>query len=134
MSNINAAATDRRSQVHTEIRSPIEAVLGRLVWFVFGFIEVLIAIRFVLLLLGANSKAAFVQTVYRASDVFMAPFVAILGVGRVSGATFEWSALLAIAIYALIAWGAVKAISAISPREHAETVERVEKQDDVNVS
>ncbi|MDO8915101.1 MAG: YggT family protein [Coriobacteriia bacterium] len=134
MWNINAAATDRRSQVHTEIRSPIEAVLGRLVWFVFGFIEVLIAIRFVLMLLGANAKAGFVQMVYGVSDFFMAPFMAILGTARVAGATFEWSALLAIAIYALVAWGAVAAINAISPREHAETVERVEKQDDVNVS
>jgi hypothetical protein len=132
MSNVNTASTDHRSQVHTEVRSPIEAVLGRLVWFVFGFIEVLIAIRFVLKLLAANTAAGFVQAIYGVSGVFMAPFNAILGTQQVAGATFEWSALIAIAIYALVAWGAVALIQAVSPREHAQTVERVEKQDDTN--
>lgn len=134
MSNLNAAATDHRSQVHTEIRSPIEAVLTRVVWFVFGVIEVLIAIRFVLELLGANAAAGFVQFIYGLSGLFMAPFNAILGTARVSGATFEWSALLAIVVYALIAWGIVALIGAVNPRVQSETVERVEKQDDVHVS
>jgi len=49
----------------------------------------------------------------------------------VAGATFEWSALVAIAVYALLAWGIVQLIRAVNPREHAQTVERVEKDDDV---
>ena len=100
-------ASVNRSQVHTEIRWPIEAVLSRVVMFVFGVIEVFIAIRFVLTLLGANAEAGFVKFVYGVSDVFMAPFNAIFSTDRVSGATFEWSALVAIAVYALIAWGLV---------------------------
>lgn len=133
MKNANTASSDRRSQVHTEVRSPIETVLARVVWFVFGVIEVLIAIRFVLRMLGANSTAGFVRLVYGVSDVFMAPFRTIFGTGRVSGATFEWSALVAIAIYALVGWGLVALIGAVSPREHAETVERVETDEDVRV-
>jgi hypothetical protein len=43
--------------------------------------------------------------------------------------TFEWSALLAIAVYALIAWGLVALIEAISPRERAETVETISEDD-----
>ena len=50
-------ASVNRSQVHTEIHSPIENVLARVVWFVFGAIEVFLAIRFVLTLLGANAEA-----------------------------------------------------------------------------
>jgi hypothetical protein len=133
MANVNAASADHRSQVHTEVRAPIEAVLTRVVWFVFGVIEVLIAVRFVLELLGANGAAGFVKFVYGLSGVFMAPFVAILGTQRVAGATFEWSALVAIAIYALVAWGLVVLIRTVSPRDHAETVERVETKEDVNV-
>lgn len=133
MKNANTASSDRRSQVRTEVRSPIETVLARVVWFVFGVIEVLIAIRFVLRMLGANSTAGFVRLVYGVSDVFMAPFRTIFGTGRVSGATFEWSALVAIAIYALVGWGLVALIGAVSPREHAETVERVETDEDVRV-
>lgn len=133
MQNGNAASTDRRSQVHTEVRSPIEVVLGRVVWFVFGFIEVLIGIRFVLKLFGANSDAGFVQMIYAVSGVLMAPFASIFGTQHVAGATFEWSALVAVAVYALIAWGIVQLIRAVNPREQAQTVERVEKDDDVHV-
>ncbi|MFA5843993.1 MAG: hypothetical protein WC971_04090 [Coriobacteriia bacterium] len=131
MSNAGAASTDRRSQVHTEVRAPIEAVVSRVVWFVFGVIEVLIAIRFVLKMLGANSSAGFVRMMYGVSDVLMAPFVTIFGTARVSGAVFEWSAIVAIAVYALIAWGIVALIRAVNPREHSGTVERVETDEDV---
>ena len=133
MSSTKAASVDRRSEVHTEVRRPIEAVLSRVVMFVFGVIEVFIAIRFVLTLLGANAEAGFVKFIYAVSDVFMAPFNAIFSTQTVEGATFEWSALVAIAVYALIAWGLVALIRAVSPRRHSETVERVEKQDDVRV-
>lgn len=131
MSNANTASTDRRSQVHTEVRAPIEAVLSRLVWFVFGVIEVLIAIRFVLRLLGANGQAGFVRLVYGVSGVLMAPFSTMFRTQSVSGATFDWSALVAIVIYALIAWGLVALIRVVSPRRHAQTVERVETDEDV---
>jgi len=129
--NGNTSSTDRRSQVHTEVRAPIEVVASRLVMYGFGVIEVLIAIRFVLMLLGANASAGFVQMIYGVSGVFMAPFSTIFGTQRVSGATFEWSALVAIAVYALVAWGIVALIRAVNPRDRSETVERVEKDDDV---
>lgn len=131
MPNGSTASIDRRSQVHTEVRRPIEAVLSRVVMFVFGVIEVFIALRFVLTLFGANAEAGFVEFVYNVSDVFMAPFNAIFSTQSVEGATFEWSALVAIAVYALIAWGLVSLIRALTPRRHSETVERVETQDDV---
>lgn len=131
MQNTNATSTDRRSQVHTEVRVPVEAVITRVVWFVFGVIEVLIAIRFVLMLMGANVEAGFVKMIYGVSGIFMAPFIAIFSTQRVAtGAVFEWSALVAIAIYALVAWGIVSLIRAVGPREHAETVERVVSEED----
>lgn len=133
MQNASTASTDRRSQVHTEIRRPMEAVVSRVVMFVFGVIEVFLGARFLLILLGANAETAFVRFVYGVSDVFIAPFNAIFNTQEVSGATFEWSALVAIAVYALIAWGIVSLIRAVNPRRHVETVERVEKADDATV-
>lgn len=130
MSNATIASVNR-SQLHTEVRSPIEAVMARVVWFVFGAIEIFIAIRFALILFGANAEAGFVQFIYAVSDVFMAPFHTIFATDSVSGATFEWSALVAIAVYALIAWGIVALIGVLSPRTHAQTVERVETDEDV---
>ena len=132
MADKNASSTDRRSQVHTEIRVPVEIVMIRVVWFVFGVIEVLIAIRFVLLLLGANAEAGFVRLIYAVSGIFMAPFIAIFKTQKVaSGAVFEWSALVAIAIYALVAWGLVQLIHAVGPRDQAQTVASVTQDEDV---
>lgn len=131
MPNATVASADHRKQVHTEVRAPIEAVMARIVWFIFAVIEILIAIRFVLKLVGANAEAGFVQLIHGVSDVFMVPFNAILGAQKVSGATFEWSALVAIAVYALIAWGLVSLIAVISPRRRSETVESVETHEDV---
>ena len=126
MASDNMAAV-KRSQVHTEVHSPIESVIAGVVWFVFGVIEVFIGIRFVLKLIGANAEAGFVQFVNGFSGIFMAPFDAILGTDSVSGATLEWSALVAIVIYALIAWGLVTLIGVVSPRRNAQTIERVEE-------
>ena len=134
MPNTSAVSTDHRSQVHTEVRAPWEAVVTRVVWFVFAVIEILIAIRFVLMLTGANAAAGFVNMIYGVSGIFMAPFVAIFGVQRVGSATFEWSALVAIAVYALIAWGITALIRTLNPREQAETVEQVTQDADVTAA
>lgn len=134
MQNTSAVSTDHRSQVHTEVRAPWEAVATRVVWFVFAVIEILIAIRFALVLFGANAAAGFVSMIYGVSGIFMAPFVAIFGVQRLAGATFEWSALVAIVVYALAAWGITAAIRALNPRDHAETVERVVQDADVKAA
>jgi hypothetical protein len=80
---------------------------------------------------SANTEAGFVRLVQGVSGIFMAPFNMILKTQTVSGATFEWSALIAIGVYALIAWGIVALIRAINPREHAETIERDEKNENV---
>ena len=122
-------STGRRTQVHTEVRAPIETLISRVVWFAFGFIEVLIAVRFVLKVLDANAQTGFVRLVYGASAVFMTPFNAVFATQRFSGARVEWSALVAIAVYALIGWGVVKLVHAVSPRRSSETIERVVKDD-----
>jgi len=134
MTNTGATTTDHRTEVHTEVRVPAEAVMTKVVWFIFGVIEVLIAIRFVLMLLGANAETGFVRMIYAVSGIFMAPFAAIFPTQEVSGAVFEWSALVAIAVYALIAWGIASLIHTVGPRSHAETVERTVKDDNVRVN
>lgn len=111
----------------------MESVVTGVVWFVFGVIEVFIAIRFVLMLLGANAEAGFVSMIYAVSDIFMAPFEAIFATQEVSGATFEWSALVAITVYALIAWGIVVLIRTLSPRRQAATVQTSVQDDNVRV-
>lgn len=84
------------------------------VWYVFGFIAILLAIRFVLKLAGANPNSGFVDFIYSASGILSAPFDNIFGVAKATTgnttSVFEPSILVAIAVYALIAWGIVKLI------------------------
>lgn len=129
MATITSAPGNRRRVAHTDVYSPIEVVISRIVYFVFGVIVSLLAIRFVFSLFAANTAAPFVRFIYGVTDVFMIPFNAIFANQRVNASTFEWSVLIAIVIYALIAWAIVAFIHAVSPRSHSGTVETVEHVD-----
>ena len=89
----------------------------RVIWFVVGVINVLLAIRFTLLLLGANRTAGFVDFIYSITSVFVAPFVGIFGEPTYGRFMFDWSSLLAIVVYSLIAWGIVRLITLSRPQE-----------------
>lgn len=78
----------------------------QLVYYIAGIIEALLAIRFVLQLLGASPASQFVDFIYRLTEPLVAPFYGVFQTTIHYGiATLELEALLAMAIYALIAWG-----------------------------
>ena len=130
MANAQGSLSKRR--VHSEARRPIEVIMVRVVSYLFGVIEVLLGLRFVLKLLGANAEASFVSMVYNVSAPFAAPFEAVFKTVKTGDFVFEWTTLLAIAVYALIAWGLVELIRAVSPRRVAQTVETVEREESVS--
>jgi hypothetical protein len=130
MATVDSGSSARRQTVHTETRTPSEVIWVRVVYYVFGVIEVILAMRFVLLLLGANKEAGFVSFIHNLSTPFMVPFDAVFKTQSVAGSSFELSSLLALAVYALIGWGVVSLIQAVSPRRSSQTVERVEKSED----
>ena len=92
-------------------------IVQRFIWFVVGVINILLAIRFALLLLGANQSAGFVDFIYGITGIFVAPFIGIFGEPTYGRFMFEWSSLLAIVVYSLVAWGIVKLLTLTRPRE-----------------
>ena len=89
-------------------RANLRFWVTRVIYFVLGVIEVIMGLRFVFRLLGANPDSAFVRALYNLSLVFVAPFNGIFNdqtLGNTS--VFEVSTLIAMLIYALIAWGLV---------------------------
>lgn len=116
------SSEDRHKSVRTEVRSPIEVTLSRIVSWFFTVIIVFLGLRFILLLLGANENTAFVNFIYQVSAVFLAPFAGVFPEQAIEGSRFDWSSLLAMLVYALISWGIIALIRAVSPREHAVTV------------
>jgi uncharacterized protein YggT (Ycf19 family) len=80
---------------------------SQLVYMLFAVIDGLLLIRLVLKLLGANPHAGFASFIYGFTDFFMAPFRNLLpavGSGSSSGAVLETSVVIAIIVYALLAW------------------------------
>lgn len=106
----------RQTVAHREQTSSV-VVLQRVVWFIAGLISILIALRFVFLLLGANREASFTDFIYSVSAPLVAPFTGIFGEPSYSASVFEVSSLLAIVIYLLIAWGIAKLVTIARPKD-----------------
>ncbi|MHB1294038.1 MAG: YggT family protein [Anaerolineae bacterium] len=82
----------------------------RLVWLVFGILDAMIGLRVLLKLIAANPEAGFAQFVYNTTEVFLAPFSGLTSTPSAGGAVLEIPSVIAILVYALLAWGIVKMI------------------------
>jgi len=80
------------------------------IYLLFGLLGGLLGIRFVLGLLGANPAAGFAQLIYGVTGPFIAPFAGLFGQPRFEGSVFESNSLVAILVYALIAWVLVRIV------------------------
>jgi hypothetical protein len=77
----------------------------QVVWYILGILEVILVFRLALKLLDANTGAVFTRFVYGLSGVFTMPFESVFRVTQVSGSVFEWTTLLAMVVYYLVAFG-----------------------------
>ena len=102
----------------------------QVVWYLLGILEVILVFRFALKLLGANASAGFTDFVYDISRLFVAPFLNVFRITRVEGSVFEWTTLLAMFVYWLIAWGIIKLFmmsKSVSTPEAAVKLDQEEK-------
>ena len=100
----DTATTDTVVADRTTVRPT--SLAARIVWFIAGVIIVLLAFRFVFVLLGANPSNGFANFIYTASHPFAAPFFGLFGYSLHYGVSrFELSTLVAMLVYALIAYG-----------------------------
>jgi uncharacterized protein YggT (Ycf19 family) len=81
-------------------------VVSRIIWFVAGVILLLLAFRFVLSLLGANTTNGFAQFIYNTSHPFVSPFFGLFNYNNIQYGVsrFEVYTLIAMAVYAAVAW------------------------------
>ncbi|GHO92988.1 hypothetical protein KSF_030360 [Reticulibacter mediterranei] len=76
-------------------------------YFVLAVLEIILFLRFLFRLLGANQGNAFIMFLYDLSHVFVGAFNGIFNDQTLGRSVFETSTLVAMLIYALIAWGIV---------------------------
>lgn len=102
----------------------------QVIWYLLGIVEIILAFRFVLKLFGANPSAGFSGFIYTISYPFSAPFLNVFKMTQIQGSIFEWTTLLAIFVYGLLAWGIVKLLlmsKTVSTPEAAEKMDQQEK-------
>lgn len=104
----------------------------QIIWYIFGFIEIVLAFRFILKLLGANPEAGFTKLVYSLSSPFAGPFLNIFHASANQGVEttsfFEWSTIVAAIVYIVITWGVFKIFKLGKPTDPAEVVKTVDSQ------
>lgn len=104
-----------------------------IVWLLFGILEALIALRIVFKLIAANPSSPIVALIYGITDLFLIPFAGLTATPSAGGMVLEISSLIAMVVYALVAWaigrlvwvlfyrprgGAVEEVKEISTEEH----------------
>ncbi len=96
----------------------------QIIYLIFGVVEALIGIRFILRLLGANPAAGFASFIYGITDPLVAPFVSLFSTPASDGNVLELGSIVAIIVYALVAWLLVRVLwlAAGEDRRAARTV------------
>lgn len=77
----------------------------QLIWLGLGLLQGLLALRIFLKVIGANPASPFAALLYGLTDPFLLPFAGLVGTPAVGASVFEASALIAMVVYGLLAWG-----------------------------
>jgi hypothetical protein len=100
----------------------------QIIWYLAGLIETLLTFRVILKLLGANPSAGFSSFIYSISYPLAAPFLNVFRITQVKGSVFEWTTLLAMLVYWLIAWAIIKLLMMSRPISTSEAAEKLDEQ------
>jgi hypothetical protein len=101
----------------------------QVVWYILGIIEVLLGFRFLLKLLAANPDAGFSNFIYSVTYPFAAPFLNVFRIPKVEGSVLEWTTLLAMLVYWLIAWAIIKLFIMSKSVSTPEAAVKLDQQD-----
>jgi len=101
------------------------------VWYVLWIVEAILAFRFVLKLISANAEAGFTEFIYTISNPLVTPFSFVLRSTNLEETVFEWTTVVAMVVYAIIAVALVKLLVMGKPVSRFEAEKKLEKQEDV---
>ena len=107
-----------------EEEAPVERAPARpnyyrsanIIYVLFGLLEITLALRFLFLLFGANRDSGFVTFIYTLSSFFVSPFYGIFGSASYNHSFFDPATIIAMLIYAVVAWALIRLIAAANKR------------------
>ncbi len=113
VTDTGAIVTEHDHSVKTDVDTKV--TVANIIWYIYGLIAIILLIRFILKITAANAANSFVNFIYSISSIFSAPFDTIFGVTKASSGTttsvFEPSIIVALGVYALVAWGIAKLLT-----------------------
>jgi YggT family protein len=92
------------------------------IWLLFGILEAAIGLRVFLKLIAANPSNLFAQLVYSFTDLFLWPFAGLTTSPSVNGFTFEIPSVIAMIVYATVAWVLASLVWIIFARSGSRSV------------
>ena len=104
--------------------------LSALMGLLFGVLEGLIGIRILLKLIGANAANAFASFIYNITAIFLAPFSGLTATPAAGGMVLEISSIIAMIVYALIAWAVIQLMWVLFYHPSARTVSHYTRERD----
>lgn len=84
--------------------------ITQIIWLITGLLESVFAIRVLLKLMAANPAAGFATFIYNMTAVFLTPFFGLTATPSANGSVLEIFSLIAMLVYALLAWGIVRVL------------------------
>ncbi len=93
-----------------------------MIWLLFGALEVLIALRIALMLIGANPDSPIVALIYGFTYLFLFPFTGLVGSPAAGNMVLELSSMFAMVVYGLIAFAVERVVWLIFYRPRGPVV------------
>lgn len=94
----------------------------QVVWLILGIIEVFVGLRVILKLIGANPANDVAQFIYGVAGFFLGPFFGLTGTPTAGRVVLEVPSIIAMIIYALVAWIIIRVLRLIFLRGAAPSV------------
>lgn len=104
MDTIGREIIHEREITHTSPPSREFVMVRRIVGYLLDFVQIVLGMRFVLKLLGANAVNGFVRTLYGFTEPLVWPFKSIFPAYTAGPNAFEWSVVIAMIVYAIGAY------------------------------
>jgi hypothetical protein len=94
-------------------------VIKELLFFIFGLVEALLSLRFILKLFGASAKSDFVSWIYDTTRPLLQPFVLVFPTPSVKGPfILEFTTLFAILMFAFLGYFLLQILESLAHYRH----------------
>ena len=121
--SINTSETQTTQKEPEQERRIFTFKATQVVWLLLSIFEALLALRFILKLMGANPANPFAAALYGFTGLFLFPFAGLIGTPAAGGMVLEVSTLIAMLVYGLIAWAVERIIFVIFYRPRGPVTE-----------